>query len=236
MAPTYDRQLIIGLERDAAINSTARILAEKNKFAPKFKTQVLWLDRATVLQEEAPAMPDSVQLKTAIARLTGKSRLYLIGHGDDTHLRVGGWSAAEVAKTLVDGGLRRVETVSLVACGAAGNPAVQWDQEEGAATFASQLATIFSMRDIETKLYARCYRVGAHAVRMIVPDWENPQERMHPGAQIAYQKRTRATADDKFIHKRPESKLMFRISPGSVEKSWVDYSGAHGDDAVGVHK
>ena len=181
-------------------------------------------------------MPDSVQLKTAIARLTGKSRLYLIGHGDDTHLRVGGWSAAEVAKTLVDGGLRRVETVSLVACGAAGNPAVQWDQEEGAATFASQLATIFSMRDIETKLYARCYRVGAHAVRMIVPDWENPQERMHPGAQIAYQKRTRATADDKFIHKRPESKLMFRISPGSVEKSWVDYSGAHGDDAVGVHK
>ena len=103
-------------------------------------------------------------------------------------------------------------------------------------TFASQLATTLALRDVETKLYSRCYRVGAHAFRKVVPDWENPREKIPTGHKFAFAKRTRATANDEFVHKRPHSKIVFRIANGTIGRDWVDYPDAHGMDPVGFNE
>jgi hypothetical protein len=234
MAPQYDRQLIIGLQRDdIIIDTTATFLARKNQFAPNFKSQILWLDRATSLAPTlAVAGRPFAQLEAAIEQLTQHSRLYLTGHGDDTHLFVGGWRASELANLLCTAGLRRVKTVSLVACGASGNPAVRWDQEAGAMTFASQLANKLALLDVETNLYARCYRVGVHEFQVQF----DQEHRIPTGHKFAFMKQTRATEADAFVHKRPHSKIMYRISRGTVDAAWVDYPDAHGEDAAGFNE
>jgi hypothetical protein len=210
MAPQYDRQLIIGLQRDdIIIDTTATFLARKNQFAPNFKSQILWLDRATSL---APTL--------AVA-----GRPF-------AHLFVGGWRASELANLLCTAGLRRVKTVSLVACGASGNPAVRWDQEAGAMTFASQLANKLALLDVETNLYARCYRVGVHEFQVQF----DQEHRIPTGHKFAFMKQTRATEADAFVHKRPHSKIMYRISRGTVDAAWVDYPDAHGEDAAGFNE
>jgi len=251
MANNHDRQLIIALEREEGIVVTATNLAHKNHLAPTFSSEILFLDRAASFDTAMPstdanklqrdADPRAArhavgafgQLHAAIARLTENSRLYITGHGDETHQVVGGWRARELAELLCAAGLRRIRTVSLVACGAAGNAAVRWDEEAGAGTFASQLATIFAMSgQVETTLYARCYRVGSHAVPWHVPDPENPHEQIPLNKRFAFVKRTRATENDLRVHKRPGSKIRYVISNGKWVAEYVDYPIAHGMDSV----
>jgi hypothetical protein len=249
MVPKHDRQLIIGLQRhDVAINETVANLAFKNEL--NYKSEVVWLDHGAMFPLSEPGGVERVgdaragafavqsygQVRAAIGRLTKESRLYLVGHGDDSNQYVGGWTAAELAELLLQVGLREAKTVSLVACEAAGNRAVLYNQDTALGTFASQLATKLALGGVTTKLYARCYRVGVHRYRRRVRDWENPNEIIPHHEEFGYAKRTRATAIDPFVHKRQESKIRFDIGDGKLAVSMVNYPHAHGLDPVGFER
>lgn len=113
----YDRQLIIKLQ-----SGTKKQRREVDKgacdleFKNVFETDKVSYDYSN--RDIFDLLISTSKVKDAVAKLTEKSRLYLLGHGN--YKSVGGMTGVECADFLHNSGLTRVKRISVVSCHAGG--------------------------------------------------------------------------------------------------------------------
>ena len=219
MAPAeYDRQLIVGLltgPADAITPRQAADLAAKQRAAPLPSAVVLIAAGAAATDK--PAVTGEAALRQALCGegevplpVSGRSRLYLVGHGDWRLQTLSGWTAERTADLLARSGLTAVRVISLVAdeLGRDHGSTSASDLREPPDSFAARLhAALLHRHGIETVLMARVYPtivVGEEPARGT--------------------KRTLDADDDAGdgVHHRPHSKLRFSWRDGMQRREWSE--------------
>lgn len=118
----YDFQLIIAIPTGPttaalkAVTESASRLQFKNAFKG---VNVEWVSDEK--EKAAPMLKYVIATHEAFAKMTDESRLYIVGHGDAKATTLAGLSGTQLAKSLVDNGLKKVKRVVLASC-LAGNP------------------------------------------------------------------------------------------------------------------
>jgi hypothetical protein len=168
----YDRQVIVrvftGIAADdqviidGAINLQKRAHGTHKPPGLQKANEVL-----TTVIVDYPAGADleekTTKLEQAFGKLTKKSRLYILGHGDWRAQTVGGVTALYCAATLAAAKLPNVKIISLVSCNAGRDQSTASDVRiaESANSFASKFhREIKSFAGVTADLYARVYKVG----------------------------------------------------------------------------
>jgi hypothetical protein len=163
-------------------------------------------------------------LTTALGFLTGQSRLYLRGHGDWEHARLGGWSAREVAAALFKCGLViSPQMISVTGCqcaravapGAEGKSFSNYHERSGAEvvllersthSFAGQLHSRLCPRGITSPVHGRVYTLTVVG---------GDDDDLESGQKIT------ATPSGQEKHHRRHSKIRFDWNGGNPTQSWV---------------
>jgi hypothetical protein len=162
---------------------------------------------------------------TALGYLTGQSRLYLRGHGDWEHARLGGWSAREVAGALLKCGLAiSPQMISVTGCqcaravaqGAEGKSFSSYHErtqaevvllERSTFSFAGQLHSRLCARGITSPVHGRIY-----TLTVVGADNEDDLE---SGQKIT------ATPSGQEKHHRRHSKIRFDWNGGYPTQTWA---------------
>lgn len=197
----YDRQLIVdGFRLDSERQRARFLTAKANAAIPPLPTSTALLPRAGV----AGYASNRYQLHAGLSPLTGRSRIYLIGHGSWKNQTLGGDTPQTWVTTLVEGGIPAVDLISITGCQAGRDAGSSDDMRvtEGANSFASQFHQLLGDAGIKVKVYARAYKVRIRS----------------GGAQ--------GSVGQKFtegVHHRERSKILFYWEGGQQRRKWVDY-------------
>jgi hypothetical protein len=208
----YDRQLIVGLLQgpaDAVTTRQAADLDAKRRDEP-LPSEVVLVSSRAVPASLRQALRGELTVPQPVS---GRSRLYLVGHGDWHARTLSGWSAAEIADLLARAGMPPVHVVSVVADELGRDLASTraTDLREPPDSFAAQLhATLRERHGIETVLMARVYRT------VVVGAADTPHAR---GTKLTLATDEAAAGP---AHHRPRSKLRFFWRDGAQQREWSD--------------
>ncbi|MGH7119744.1 MAG: hypothetical protein ACREFP_12265 [Acetobacteraceae bacterium] len=149
------------------------------------------------------------ELKRELAVLTDRSRLYIYGHCDWGHQKVGTYTGKEMANLLANCGLKKVKLISIVACKAARK------YDDGSECFASQFLVGLAGHDIATEVFARWDATGVWpkdedpTMTMLGRKWTRPDEKAHDKGWLA--------------NKAEGTKWKFTYNGGQVVREEVKY-------------
>lgn len=208
----YDRQLIVMFDPDDVIRRGSTAL---NEFATRCGLP------SEIVDATAPGPEAEKLLRTALSKLTWKSRLYLRGHGDWKSQHLGSLNPKRVARRLSRNGLCSAPLISITGCCLAKNRK-HTDHQVVDTAFANSMKSFaqqfhwFLMQDygIGCALVARLRKLSVANTQF---------DPMNQGMKFT-------SRDGKNYYHQPRSKVRFVwVSEFKQRIEYVDYAGPEED-------
>jgi hypothetical protein len=172
--------------------------------------------------------PEVAKLKDILPKVDNSWRLYIVGHGDWKQTTCGGVDGLAMAQLLIDGGLREVFLISVTACGGAASSMF-------GSSFASHLHHFLGKgvkisgkehpARVRTRVYGRISIVGlgekGDKLTLSKEDLEkyaNYQRKKFSSTMPV------PVQNWDWVHKRPDSKIVYIWKGDKQEKRVVDYA------------
>lgn len=159
MPDKYDKQLIVAFLHGDSSGAIQRAISALNAKA-KGRSLTSSSVEIRISGDEKLSDDPSKSLRDGLSTLTGKSRLYIAGHGNQVVGKVGGWSGEEMASLLKECGLQQAALISVTGCRTATIPASNLD-DYALQSFAESFHRALGSGNpaVRCDLYARVFNV-----------------------------------------------------------------------------